>query len=120
MPAVVFWNTEVPPKFIVIAKRGLARAAVEIRNEMVELVSDPGPPPSSPGQPPRVSTGDLRASIAAVEFDGGMRQRIGPTLPGGAFAHMLEFGTVNMAPRPFVLPAFDLVRPRITKMVAKG
>jgi HK97 gp10 family phage protein len=96
---------------------------------------------SSPGQPPAVDTGRLRASISVnwvgsggsgVDEDGnsletpadGVNQ---PGSSGGRFrvvvgsnveyAPYLEFGTRRMAARPFLRPAFDQVRSRILRML---
>jgi len=120
MPAVVVWNTEVPAKFIATAKRGLANAAHAIESKMVDKLSTPGPPPSEAGSSPRIDTGMLVSSINAVEFNNGFKWRIGPTLPDGLHGAFLEFGTETMAPRPFVRPAYDEIRPRLVKMVAGG
>lgn len=55
---------------------------------------------SSPGSPPNVDTGALRASIRA--------KSLGPTsaevVAGTEYAQWLEYGTTRMAARPFFAP----------------
>lgn len=103
---------------------------------------------SSPGQPPAVDTGRLRASISTNWTQSGMaRGRVdskaleedGIGNPGGKninpfsggqfkvavgtnvdYGPPLEFGTVNMAARPFMRPAYDFNRNKITKMMARN
>lgn len=55
---------------------------------------------SSPGNPPGVDTGNLRASIH-VERRGRNARAI---TTSAEYAHHLEFGTMFMAARPFMLP----------------
>ena len=117
MPAVVTWNPGVPKKFFEQAKAGLAGAALTLRDEMRRTVSTMGPPPSTPGSPPRVATGTLLSRMRALRLDEGLRWRIGSASP---HSHLLEFGTVKMAPRPFVRPSFDEVKPNMVKLIAKG
>lgn len=54
--------------------------------------------PSSPGQPPKLITGQLRASIA-YEVTDDLRLRVGSNLP---YAAALEMGTRHMQPRPYL------------------
>ncbi len=56
--------------------------------------------PSSPGDPPGVVTGALRASIH-VESLGEFKKAI---VTGTDYAVHLEFGTEKMAPRPYMMP----------------
>lgn len=57
---------------------------------------------SKPGEPPRLETGNLRRSVFGrlVTKD---EAHVGVTAHYGLF---LEQGTVNMAPRPYLQPAF--------------
>lgn len=52
-------------------------------------------------------TGNLSKSISAKYDKDGFGAVIGPTRPLGSHAHLLEFGTVKMAARPFVTPAVE-------------
>lgn len=59
-----------------------------------------GTSPSSAGEPPGVDTGTLRASIH-VERLGEYKRGV---VTGVDYAIHLEFGTENMAARPFMIP----------------
>lgn len=61
--------------------------------------------PSAEGQPPAVVTGNLKNSSSV-----GMRDATTAEFRVGAdYADDLEFGTVDMAPRPSVAPAIEAV-----------
>lgn len=79
--------------------------------------------PSAPGQPPNEDTGDLRRS--------GHVEKLGPFRANSVFdaphALPLEFGTANMAERPFARPAAKTVRKEgealakaATKRISRG
>lgn len=80
---------------------------------------------SAPGQPPAADTGDLRRSwqvgFGAISsrsgvFSGGRYvMKIGSALP---YSRRLEFGGGAIAPRPYLRPACDIVRPKAGEMVA--
>lgn len=61
---------------------------------------------SQPGFPPNADTGTLRASIHWTA-EGQLSRTISD---GVAYGVMLEFGTVRMAPRPFMGPALERLR----------
>lgn len=66
---------------------------------------------SAPGQPPNTDTGRLAGSIRTVETDT-------PTAYVDAladYAAHLEFGTRNMAARPFMTPAVEAEREKFRK-----
>lgn len=65
-----------------------------------------------------VDTGRLRESIGVTVEDGLVS--VGPTKPDAWYAHFLEFGTVEMAPRPFITPAFDHTQQQMEERIAKG
>lgn len=89
-----------------LRKRGalslaVARTAVNGEAHVKRLISGPGP--SSPGNPPGVDTGRLRAS---------WRHRItgphaGEVFTDVVYAPFLEFGTRRMAPRPHAGPTAE-------------
>lgn len=108
------------------AEPGITRAlrvgAMNIQGDMVRAVqSSPatgrmrpsGDPASSPGNAPRTDTGRLVSSLRVEPAIGGADLLI----PVG-YASALEYGTRNMAPRPFVGPAIERQTPRITQDVA--
>lgn len=58
-----------------------------------------------------VATGGLNYSALSLK-KGGISVQVGPRQGRGEphdgfYGHMVEFGTVNMAPQPFMRPAFD-------------
>lgn len=65
-----------------------------------------GTSPSAPGDPPGVDTGALRNSMKWVS-EGKFKRLIQDGIEYGAY---LEFGTENMAARPFMSPAFERKR----------
>jgi HK97 gp10 family phage protein len=72
--------------------------------------------PSSPGEAPAVMTGELVGSIQFVMTGSGQAQ-VGSSAEHAA---PLEFGTGTMAARPFLRPAIERVRVRITNLVREG
>jgi phage gpG-like protein len=60
---------------------------------------------SAPGQPPATDTGDLASSVARV--DGELVAAVGTAL---GYGRDLEFGTSQMAARPWLLPALEASR----------
>jgi hypothetical protein len=68
-----------------------------------------GVSPSSPGDPPGVDTGALRASIHWY-LESNLKRIISDGVNYGAD---LELGTENMAARPFVIPVFDKWKDKI-------
>jgi hypothetical protein len=65
--------------------------------------------PSSPGEAPGVDTGLLKNS-QGIQQTGDAEVTWSDNVPYGID---LEFGTVNMAARPFVLPAVDAIQKTI-------
>lgn len=68
-----------------------------------------------------VDTGNLRASIA-VETYAGHRAGYGvakAVVAGAPYAAFVEFGTSRSAAQPFLTPAFEAVRPRLEKQLAR-
>ena len=68
-----------------------------------------GESPSSPGEPPGVDTGALRASISWRALSRFAR-RIEDGVEYGVYQ---ELGTEHIAPRPFVGPEFERARRRL-------
>ncbi len=97
----------------------MLEAAILVRNNTVEALSGsrsgrvyrvPGTSvtyvASAPGEPPAVQLGDLRKSVKfGVEVeDGSVVGFVGSELDK---APMLEYGTRNMAARPWLRPSFE-------------
>ena len=62
---------------------------------------------SAPGEAPATDTARLKASVRARFFTGGLSAEIGTNV---GYGRMLEFGTRNIAPRPWLNPAFEAER----------
>lgn len=82
------------------------RAANELRNSSLKVLS--GPSPSAPGSPPGARTGHLRSS--GTPFSSA--QVFGLTM-GAGYAGYLENGTSKMAARPFVQKIQEGAMPKI-------
>lgn len=94
----------------------LVRAALRTEQKYIEKVQEvsPGTPGvrysprrevlvSDPGHAPNTDTGDLVNSTGADTF----RRNQAEAWASAGYADDLEYGTVNMAPRPAMQPAFD-------------
>lgn len=68
-------------------------------------INTPSNTPSSPGSPPHKFTGDLVEGTVHIE-DPAKGALIGFRAPA-SHAHLLQFGTPYMAPRPFLDVAFE-------------
>lgn len=71
---------------------------------------------SAPGEPPAIWTGELVGSVGA-EMVGEQEAMVGA---GAAHAAMLEFGTVELAARPFLTPAAERMRPKFTEAMPRA
>ena len=102
-----------------VAEARLLEAANEVRNTTLETLSGTRTgrtykvtgtsrtyTASAPGEPPAVQLGDLRKSVkAGVDREGGsVFGYVGTELLKGP---MLELGTTNMEPRPWLRPSFE-------------
>lgn len=97
-------------------ERGITKACLIVQAYAAEHMSPESP--SSPGEPPAVVTGQLRASIGhqVVEEDGKIVGYVG--VPAGVpYGEYLEFGTSKMQPRPFLVPALEINRAEITEAI---
>lgn len=74
--------------------------------EAKELVSEPYPPASSPGNPPHKRTGRGQEAIGWTSLPRKLEAYLTVALEG---FHMvfLDLGTRHIAPRPWVRPAFQ-------------
>jgi hypothetical protein len=118
------------PQAIAIIHRGsgemVSRAAITIQDKAKQLLSRPGTgriygkhQASAPGQPPTVQTGFLRRSVQvdlrAIKNQN-PRARVGTFIPYGKH---LEFGTLNIARRPWLSRARRESRSKIEQVVRK-
>jgi hypothetical protein len=96
---------------IVKARIEAAKLAAEeagilaVYHAVMEKIDTPSSVPSSPGSPPHRFTGDLvEGTVYTVDPVRGAL--IGFKSPA-SHAHLLQFGTPHMAPRPFLDVAFE-------------
>lgn len=66
---------------------------------------------SAPGEAPMSDTGRLASSIT-FDTEGPLTATVGSAL---VYASWLEYGTTQMAPRPFFTPAVEDIRPKFNK-----
>jgi HK97 gp10 family phage protein len=108
-------------------ERAIARGTILVQNRVGQLLNQASGPtktnptaqPSLPGEPPHKRTGTLARSIESETFRIGDQfvGRVGTNLKYGAY---LEFGTRKMAPRPYLRPALDELRPQILREIQKA
>lgn len=80
-------------------------------------VSDAGHVPSAPGEPPNNDSSVLADNIETIRGSepGTIKYTVSSNAPYAAF---LEFGTSKMAARPYMRPALEKNRERISKRLA--
>ena len=86
-----------------------------------ETVGEPGPPPSEPGEPPRLESGTGQAAIVA-EFNGDEDDpvsRVG-VMSAGAYMAMLAAGTATVEPREWVQATLERVQGELADIIANG
>ncbi|QEH79943.1 HK97 gp10 family phage protein [Sphingomonas sp. C8-2] len=72
--------------------------------------------PSKPGEPPNADTHFLDRSIGVEQFQP-LKAKVVAYAP---YAEALEFGTSDVAPRPFMEPATRKMRPKARRLVAEA
>lgn len=96
--------------------KAIKSACLIVEREAKVSMSPNGP--SSPGEPPAVDTGRLRASITHRLEGGGRDTRTkGYVGTNVEYAPYLEFGTSRMAARPFLTPALEKHREEIKRLI---
>ena len=109
------------------AERLIARAAMMVQGRIVDSIQrDPktgavygNHQASAPGQPPATDTGQLVRSIT-MSVEGTDGEVVGVIRASAPYAAMLEFGTTNIAPRPYMQPGLESQRRKIEEMFRKG
>lgn len=95
-------------------KRGITKACLIVEAYAKENMTPESP--SSPGEPPAVVTGTLRASITH-RVDDEDSEPVGYVGTGVKYAQPLEFGTSKMAARPFLFPALEKNREKVVAAI---
>ena len=105
------------------------RAANNVRNEAIKSVMSGGKGEtvtrynprrrhavSRAGEPPATDTGNLVKQISfTVKMEG--NSAVGTVISAAPYSKPLEYGTANMAARPFLKPALDKIRPTLPKLL---
>lgn len=113
------------------APKKMFKAANEVRNTVLETLSGPRSgltyrvPDSStfytasaPGEAPASATSELRQSIKST-VEGKGRSVIGKVKASANHALPLEFGTRNMAARPFMKPSFEKALQEVRRILTR-
>lgn len=112
--------------------RAVKRGGLAIENRAVEGIM--GPPAtgriyrrgkklhqaSAPGEFPAADTGRLHQSITSAMPINGPDRYMSVTGSNVPYDKHLEFGTSKMAPRPFMGPSFDEVKPQVEESIRKA
>lgn len=107
--------------------RAVTESALEVRNEAIMLIKDNSDGEkqtrympkrvvnvSHPGDPPNADTGRLMKSIAFEVDSRKLSATVGTNLLYGKY---LEFGTEDMAPRPWLVPSLKAVSNKIGQIM---
>ena len=100
---------------------GVNKTAIDMRTDVLRSLSIGGgsdKTPSAPGSAPHTQTARLRTSIALEPAT--VSEPVALVEAGTNYAEMLEFGTSNMAARPFMGPANERGRPKLPANVKNG
>jgi HK97 gp10 family phage protein len=86
--------------------KAVLKGCLTVERAAKESIVGPSNEVSEPGEPPKIKTGRLRASIThrVVYEDAQVVGEVGTNVEYGVY---LEYGTSKMAPRPFLGPALD-------------
>lgn len=96
------------------AESGVKAAALHLKAKLQENLGTQGPPRSLPGNFPHMDTGELHDTTTAVADLKRLSWRV---VMRAQHAIHLEFGTVNMAPRPFARRTMDEEKATLSKIV---
>lgn len=115
--------------------RAVRRGALAIENRAAQGIIDPPKTgriypskhrkgalhqASAPGEFPAADSGRLHQSITHAMTANGPENYRAEVAANAPHATFLEFGTSNMAPRPFMAPSFDEVRPAVEKNIRRA
>lgn len=128
---LIFYTDKVNKAISDNAGKRMAEAVNAVRNQTLETLAGsrsgrtyyvPGTKKrytaSAPGQPPAQATGELRQSIQ-TSVGGEGRAVIGTVGTDKIQGKMTEFGTKNMAPRPWLRISFEKAEGKIKSIFGK-
>jgi hypothetical protein len=103
-----FYGVEISKYIEESAQAGLKAAAEFYVSKIKESLDTPYPPPSDPFTPPHWRSRDIYNSITSYPSSEGGAYEFGVdgSLIGSdmSYAPFLEIGTMDMLPRPFIMP----------------
>jgi HK97 gp10 family phage protein len=99
--------------------KAVLKGCLTVERAAKESIVGPSNEVSEPGEPPKIKTGRLRASIThrIVYEDAQVVGEVGTNVEYGIY---LEYGTSKMAPRPFLGPALDENAEEINEAIEKA
>jgi HK97 gp10 family phage protein len=99
--------------------KAVLKGCLTVERAAKESIVGPSNEVSEPGDPPKIKTGRLRASIThrIVYEDAQVVGEVGTNVEYGIY---LEYGTSKMAPRPFLGPALDENAEEINEAIEKA
>jgi HK97 gp10 family phage protein len=99
--------------------KAVLKGCLTVERAAKESIVGPSNEVSEPGEPPKIKTGRLRASIThrVVYEDEQVVGEVGTNVEYGIY---LEYGTSKMAPRPFLGPALDENAEEINEAIEKA
>ena len=89
-------------------RSGMGKAVLIVERQAKQNVSKTG------SEHPQVKTGRLRASITSQVTESG-NEIVGEIGSNVIYSKMLEFGTSRMPPYPFLFPAVEMSKDKITE-----
>ncbi len=98
-------------------KNAITKACLVVERQAKQDMTNTSTSPSSPGEPPAVDTGRLRASVTHVVEGGGFKAIKGFVGTNVVYGRYLEVGTSKIAPRPWLTPALEKNRDLIMAIV---
>jgi HK97 gp10 family phage protein len=99
--------------------KAVLKGCLTVERAAKESIVGPSNEVSEPGEPPKIKTGRLRASIThrIIYEDAQVVGEVGTNVEYGIY---LEYGTSKMAPRPFLGPALDENAEEINEAIEKA
>lgn len=119
------------PKMETSMERAMAKSCLTVQREIMEGMTDTQTDtsvwygkhhPSVEGAYPAVDTGRLRASISFEVAKGtkSVYGEVGSTLKNPPYPFWLEYGTSQMAPRPWLRPSVEKSKETIGKLFSEA
>lgn len=114
---------QLPRELQAPTRQAIRKAGLDLVNDAQASIRQPGRGTvrrdgsrrSAPGDPPASDTGTLLGLVELIVLDDGLAAEVGTAFDYGGF---LEFGTVNVAARPWLRPAWQRNRETILNGIA--